>query len=96
MSRLSLISVERNRYSVPCTYVGRMVQVAVFTERLEVSHQDTVLATHARCYQRGQTLLELAHYLPTLETKPHAASRRALGRAADPGAQRQARLRTRV
>jgi hypothetical protein len=54
------------------------VQVALFTDRLEISHQDTLLTTHARCYQRGQFSLALAHYLPVLEAKPHAASHTAL------------------
>jgi transposase len=49
VSRLSLVSVDRNRYSVPCAYVGRTVQLALFTERLEISHQDTLLARHPRC-----------------------------------------------
>jgi hypothetical protein len=73
VSRLSLITVERNHYSVPCVYVGQTVQVALFTERVEIVHQELLLASHARCYQRGQFSLELAHYLPALEAKPHAA-----------------------
>jgi hypothetical protein len=76
--RLSLVTIDRNHYSVPCAYVGRTVQVAVFTERLEISHQDTLLATHARCSQRGQFFLELAHYPPAFEAKPHAASHAAV------------------
>lgn len=72
VSRLSLITVDHNRYSVPCASVGQNVQVAVFTERLEVFSGETCLAVHARCYQRGQTILELRHYLPVFARKPHA------------------------
>lgn len=78
VSRLSLVTVERNHYSVPCAYVGRTVQVAVFTERLEIANQQTLIATHVRCYQRGQFSLDLAHYLPAFEVKPHAASHAAV------------------
>ena len=72
VSRLSLVTVDRNRYSVPGAYVGQTVRVAVFTERIEVFSGDTCLAQHPRCYQRGQTILELRHYLPVFATKPHA------------------------
>lgn len=78
VNRLSLITVDRNHYSVPCAYVGRTVQAAIFTERLEISDQDTLLAAHPRCYQRGQTILELAHYLPAIAAKPHAVSHAAI------------------
>jgi transposase len=78
VSRLSLVTVYRNRYSVPCRYVGRTLQVAVFTDHIEVYDGDERVALHRRSHQRGETILELEHYLPALARKPHAASHAAV------------------
>jgi len=78
VSPLSLVRVDGNRYSVPCRCVGRTVQLALFTDRLELRDGETLIAEHARCYGRGQTILVLAHYLPALARKPHAASHAAV------------------
>lgn len=74
VNRLSLITYDRNRYSVPCHYVGRTVQVFAYADRIEVVHGDRSLACHGRRYGRGETVLELEHYLPALARKPRAAA----------------------
>ncbi len=73
VSTLSLVQVDRNRYSVPSRYVGRTVRLALATERVTVWDGETCVAEHARCYGRGETILVLDHYLPVLARKPHAA-----------------------
>lgn len=73
VNRLSLITFDRNRYSVPGRYVGRTLQLSGFTDRLEVHEREALVAEHPRCYGRGQLILELAHYLPALARKPQAA-----------------------
>jgi len=78
VSRLSLVTVDHNRYSVPCAYVGQSVRVLLFTERIEIWDKDNCLARHTREYRRGETALELAHYLPALAQKPRAVTHAAL------------------
>jgi len=78
VSRLSLIRFDHNRYSVPGRYVGRTLRLAAFTDRLELWDGEVPVATHRRQYQRGQTQLELAHYLPALARKPRAVSHAAV------------------
>lgn len=73
VSRLSLVTVDRSRYSVPCTYVGRALRLAIFTERIEAWQGEEMVACHVRSHLRGETVLELAHYLPALARKPRAA-----------------------
>jgi len=78
VSRLSLVTVDCSRYSVPCKYVGRTLQVAVFTDKLEVYDAKALVACHLRSHQRGQTILVLEHYLPVLARKPRAVSHAAV------------------
>jgi transposase len=73
VSTMSLVRVDRNRYSVPCRYVGRTLRLALSTARVAVWDGDTCVAEHARCYGRGEAILALEHYLPVLARKPHAA-----------------------
>ena len=80
VSNLSLVSFDRNRYSVPCQYVGGTLRLEAFTERVEVWDREERVAVHERCYQRGQLILLLEHYLPALAKKPHAASHAAVVR----------------
>lgn len=78
VSRLSLVSFDRNRYSVPCHYVGRNLLLGAFTDRIEVWDCKERVAVHQRCYQRGELVLELEHYLPALARKPRAATHAAV------------------
>lgn len=73
VSSLSLVNVDHNRYSVPCHYVGRSLQLAVFADRLEAWDGQSLVATHSRCHGRGETILVLEHYLPALARKPRAS-----------------------
>jgi len=74
VNRLSLVSYDRNRYSVPCEYVGRAVRVFAYATRIEIADGDRVLDVHERRYGRGDTVLKLEHYLPALAHKPRAAA----------------------
>jgi len=39
---------------------------------VEIAAGDKVIATHPRCYEREQDILDPFHYLPLLMTKPGA------------------------
>lgn len=82
-SKLALVSVDRVRYSVPVACAGQLLRAELFVERLELYRGNELVAEHARSYERGATVLELAHYLEAFARKPRAAlACAALGSAA--------------
>jgi transposase len=78
VSRLSLVSFDHNRYSVPCRYVGQNLRLLARTSSIEVWDGQEKVAEHKRCYDRSKMLLQVEHYLPALARKPHAASHAAV------------------
>jgi transposase len=65
------VKVRMNRYSVPVK-AGTRVQVKAQPAAIEVWQDGTCIARHERCYERGQQILNLEHYLEVLERKPGA------------------------
>lgn len=43
-SKLSLVTYERNRYSVPCEYIGRPIRIDAFSDRIEIYSKDKLIA----------------------------------------------------
>lgn len=80
VNKLSLVTYERNRYSVPVACIGRVVRVDVYTDRLEVWERDRRVAEHPRPEGRNQTTLKLEHYLEALARKPYAVTHAAVVR----------------
>jgi transposase len=72
VSSTCLVSVARNRYSVPCELAGQMVSTRLYPERVEVAAGDLVVAKHARLAAAGQTRYDWQHYIPLLQRKPGA------------------------
>ena len=56
----------------------------VFAGRVEIYRGSELVAAHARSYVRGESVLELAHYLDAFARKPRAALSCAALRQADP------------
>jgi len=81
VSKLALITYDRNRYSVPGQLRDRGVRVDVFTDRLEVWYQGQQVAEHERQLGRNHTSLQLQHYLGALARKPFAVMHAAVVRA---------------
>jgi transposase len=65
------VKVRTNRYSVPVK-AGTAVQVKAQPAAIEVWQDGACIARHERCYERGQQILNLEHYLEVLERKPGA------------------------
>lgn len=84
VNRLGLVTVDHNRYSVPCRYVGQTLQLALFTQRVEAWDRTELVAVHERRHSRGQTVLVLDHYLPALAHKPRAVTHAAVVRQLPP------------
>lgn len=66
------VEFETNRYSVPAGKASRNLVLKAYPFRVEVLHQDEVIARHPRCYGRHQDILDPLHYLPLLEQRPGA------------------------
>jgi len=74
VSSYSLVTVDRNRYSVPTKFVGENLFAKAYVNRVEILHRNQVISMHDRYYGRNHTSLQLEHYLNALEKKPHAVT----------------------
>jgi len=72
VSSTSLVSVARNRYSVPCAFAGHRVSVRLYPERLIVVAEQSVIAEHARVLDRDRVVYDWQHYVALVERKPGA------------------------
>ena len=72
VSSTSLVSVARNRYSVPCELVGQMVSTRLYPNAVVVVACDEIVARHERLSNAGETRYDWQHYIPLLLRKPGA------------------------
>ncbi|WP_426038441.1 IS21 family transposase [Cypionkella sp. TWP1-2-1b2] len=72
VSSTCLVSVDRNRYSVPAEWVGKVVSVRISAHGIKVVAGGELVARHERKFGRNQLICEPWHYLSILETKPGA------------------------
>jgi transposase len=72
VSSTCLVSVARNRYSVPCELAGHRVSTRLYPAQVVVVAEDVVVAGHERRSDRGQTNYDWQHYIPLLQRKPGA------------------------
>ena len=72
VSSTCLVSVARNRYSVPCELAGHLVSTRLYPNRVDVVAQDAIVASHTRLVNRGQTSYDWQHYIELVQRKPGA------------------------
>jgi hypothetical protein len=72
VSSTSLVSFDRNRYSVTCKAAGRTAELRSYADKIVVMHDGACVAEHPRCFQRDQMIFDPWHYLPVLKKKPGA------------------------
>ena len=72
VSSTCLVTVHRNRYSVPCTLANQKASVRLYATRIEVYADEVLAARHERLFDRDQVQYDWQHYLPLLERKPGA------------------------
>lgn len=70
VSRTCLVRVDRNQYSVPARWLGKVVSVRVFADHLDIVVEGKAIATHHRSFLRDQLICDPWHYLPVPEKKP--------------------------
>jgi len=83
-NKVAMVTVDRVRYSVPVTHASATLRAESSVDRVELYRGSELVASHARSYARGETVLELAHYLDALARKPRAALSCAALESADP------------
>jgi len=72
VSSTCLVTIQRNRYSVPCELVGQWVSSRLYPDRVSVAAGDAIVASHDRLPDRGQVSYDWQHYIPLVERKPGA------------------------
>ncbi len=72
VDKYSTICLSTNHYSVPEQLVGKMVEVKLYADQLDIYYNGCALWSHQRHYTSFQWYLYLGHYLETLSTKPGA------------------------
>jgi transposase len=72
VSPSSLVTYDRNRYSVHCDHVGKTVQMRVYADRIVIVRNGQLIGEHERHFGRGKMIFNPWHYLPVLERKPGA------------------------
>jgi hypothetical protein len=70
VSKMCLVSFDRNKYSVSSQAVGRPVEVQAYADRIVIRQDGAIVGEHARCFGRGQTIYDPWHYVPVLSRKP--------------------------
>lgn len=70
--KYSTITVARNHYSVPDTFVGKRLDVRLYTDKVIIYHDGAIVARHDRDFGNGQWRIDIYHYLRTLKRKPGA------------------------
>lgn len=68
----SLVTYDRNRYSVDCSQVGRIVQMRVYADRIIIVSDGHVVGDHERSFGENRTIFNPWHYVSALERKPGA------------------------
>ena len=72
VDKYSTVMVAHNHYSVPDTLVGKEVQIRLYTDKLVIYHDDSIVARHDRDFGVSKWKIDIYHYLRTLKRKPGA------------------------
>lgn len=72
VSKTCLVRFDNNKYSVSASAVGRPVEIQAYADRIVIRQDGRIVAEHARCYGRGETIYDPWHYVPVLARKPGA------------------------
>lgn len=66
VSSTCLVSVARNRYSMPCELTGQMVSTRLHLGRVVVAVGDAIVASHKRRSDEGQTRYDWQRHVPLI------------------------------
>ena len=71
-NHLSLVSFDTNRYSVPVDHSHEKLLLRAYVDRVEITNGRQLVASHVRCWEREQDILNPLHYLSLLARRPRA------------------------
>lgn len=71
-NKVSCVTFETCRYSVPVRYANQKLSLRAYWDRIDIYNGLQLIASHPRCYEREQEVLDLDHYLELLFKKPGA------------------------
>ena len=72
VSSACLITISRNRYSVPCEWAGERISTRLYPTEVVMVADESVVASHARLTEREQISYDWQHYIPLVGRKPGA------------------------
>ena len=72
VDKYSTISYKKNRYSVPDFLVGRLLDLKIFAEKIDIYFNNQQVCSHNRSYGLQTWTMDINHYLTTLKRKPGA------------------------
>jgi transposase len=72
VSSTCLVSVQRNRYSVPCHLANHRIAIHLYPGRIEAYADHALVARHPRLLHRDQVSYDWQHYIPLIDRKPGA------------------------
>lgn len=72
VTRESVVHLATNRYSVPTHLVGTALTLRIHPTHLALYQDDTLVATHRRCFERNMRIMEPAHFETIFQRKPRA------------------------
>ena len=72
VSSTCLVSIERNKYSVPCEFAHHKLSLRLYPERVEAHGEEGIVAAHVRSFERSEVIYDWRHYVPLVERKPGA------------------------
>lgn len=70
VDKYATVIVDKNRYSVPCRYVGFKVKVLLGVAEVEIFYSGQKIASHERLYNNNQWGLNPDHYLELIRQRP--------------------------
>jgi transposase len=65
-----LVRADTNRYSVPTEHAYQSCQLKIFADKVDIYCKHELIASHSRCNQKQQYILNPLHYIKLLEQKP--------------------------
>ena len=69
-TKQALVEHDTNFYSVPTQWAHHDITIKAFVDRVELHHDDKLIASHDRSWDKSQYILDFMHFIPLLETKP--------------------------
>ncbi len=69
-TKQALVAHDSNFYSVPVKWAHYEIIVKAYADRIELHHDDELVATHDRSWASSQHILDYTHFIPLLRTKP--------------------------